>query len=146
MAKRLKQKRKNKSLKIYNNISKIKTRRESGVFFVCLFNDILLLCNKGKKNRLSRLIFIANYARSTFPLRKHLVHTYSEVVVPSLLTTLTLWTFAPQDLLVLRWLWLTILPLICPFPQTLHTLDILQYLLTGIKHKYFITKFHFWQA
>lgn len=146
MAKRLKQKRKNKSLKIYNNISKIKTRRESGVFFVCLFNDILLLRNKGKKNRLSRLIFIANYARSTFPLRKHLVHTYSEVVVPSLLTTLTLWTFAPQDLLVLRWLWLTILPLICPFPQTLHTLDILQYLLTGIKHRYFITKFHFWQA
>lgn len=141
----MKQKKRNKSLKLTTIFQK-KTRRKTGVFFVCLFYDILLQSNKGKKNRLSRLIFIANYARSTFPLRKHLVHTYSEVVVPSLLTTLTLWTFAPQDLLVLRWLWLTILPLICPFPQTLHTLDILQYLLTGIKHRYFITKFHFWQA
>lgn len=142
----MKQKKRNKSLNINNNISKIKTRRETGVFFVCLFYDILLHSNKGKKKPLIAAYFIANYARSTFPLRKHLVHTYSEVVVPSLLTTLTLWTFAPQDLLVLRWLWLTILPLICPFPQTLHTLDILQYLLTGIKHRYFITKFHFWQA
>mgnify|MGYP006935215177 FL=1 len=57
MAKRLKQKRKNKSLKIYNNISKIKTRRESGVFFVCLFNDILLLRYKGKKKPLIAAYF-----------------------------------------------------------------------------------------
>lgn len=141
----MKQKRKNKSLKlttIFQNKNTPGNRRVFRVFFTILYYIVI----RAKKNRLSRLIFIANYARSTFPLRKHLVHTYSEVVVPSLLTTLTLWTFAPQDLLVLRWLWLTILPLICPFPQTLHTLDILQYLLTGIKHRYFITKFYFWQA
>lgn len=142
----MKQKRKNKSLNIYNNVSKLKHAGKPACFSCVYFTIFYYVVIRAKKNRLSRLIFIANYARSTFPLRKHLVHTYSEVVVPSLLTTLTLWTFAPQDLLVLRWLWLTILPLICPFPQTLHTLDILQYLLTGIKHRYFITKFHFWQA
>lgn len=60
----------------------------------------------------------------------HFVQTYSEEILPFSCTILTLCTLAFQVLGVLRLLWLTKLPLILPFSQIQHTLDIFQHLQT----------------
>ena len=76
------------------------------------------------------LIAICNQSAFLFtaPFLKHLVQTYCLDTVPFSSTTETFWIFAFQWVGALRLLWLTVLPLILPFPQTLQTLDIYLYL------------------
>lgn len=60
-----------------------------------------------------------DYALSTFPERRHEVHTYI-FFVPPFTFTRTDFKFDFQILLLLLWEWLTALPKCTPFPHTAH--------------------------